>query len=412
VIPGRQWLKVPILLGAAIIAFGAAVYLHFGPQKLPPPVPPSLAATAASDELEAGTHVRPPSSVPVRKTQRELPEAAAASPVAAQDPAAQLLARLTSLDTNKPLRPEQAAAVKQDLAQLAAQGTNAIPAIRQFLQKNQDLSLDDIKGGNAVGYGSLRAGLFDVLRQIGGTEGVAALTDVLRSTADPDEIGQLARRLEELAPGEHRDEILSAARDTLAQVAESKSKVDVASLFQILQTYGDANVVPDLQKSVTQWGYYGLMALAGLPDGQGIPALVQQARQLGPDGTAKDAFAVQMLAQVAAQSPEAASALLEEVKAGHIPDGAWRSISDALAGDQYQFIKDPNASSASLMQTPGLNTYHIEAGNENYYSVSLTASGSAADLGQRSALIDQLLAATSNPAAIAALEQAKRQLGR
>jgi hypothetical protein len=296
---------------------------------------------------------------------------------------------------------------------LVTEGAAGIPAIRQFLQQNKDVSLDEMKGGSTVGYNSMRAGMFDALHQIGGAEAVAALTEVLHSTADPAEVGLLARHLEEMAPGEHRQEILSAAQEILSQPSQAgAAKTDIAPLFQVLQTYGDANVVSAIQSASAQWKYYGMMALAGLPDAQGVPALIQEAQRLGAAGQAQDVFAVQMLAQVAPQNPDASAALVEEAKAGQIPDRAWRRIADALAGDQYRYVRDPNVDPSSLMRMPGVKTYHIAAGNENFYSVPLASGPNAPDVQQRQALIDQLLGATSsNPQAVAALQQAKGQLG-
>ena len=67
------------------------------------------------------------------------------------------MSHLSQLDTDKPLTQEQAAAVKQDIAALVHEGAGAIPAIRQFLQQNKDVSLDEMKGGSPVGYSSMRA---------------------------------------------------------------------------------------------------------------------------------------------------------------------------------------------------------------------------------------------------------------
>ena len=52
------------------------------------------------------------------------------------------------------------------------------------------------------------------------------------------------------------------------------------------------------------------------------------------------------------------------------------------------------------------------ARDENFYSLPLNASAGSAELASRIALIDQLLSATTNPAAVAALQQAKAQLNR
>jgi hypothetical protein len=407
---------IVLLLGAAFLYFRSA------PQ---PSVHRERDRAAVADELDtaqtsgqAQVEAAPRSSVVLRRTTPETKASSlgASRPTAPDLPPAsagaqQAMARLSQLDTAKPLTSEQAATVREDLHRLVSEGTGAVSAIGQFLLENKDLSLDEMKTGSRVGYSSLRAGLFDALRQIGGPESQAVLAETLRGTGDPGEIAMLTRHLEELAPGEYRDQALGAARDVLNQVAESKNKTDVGPLFQVLQTYGDGTVVSDVQKSLSQWKYYGAMTLAGMPEGKGIPALIEQAQQQGAGGAAKDVFLVQMLAQVAPQYPEASAALLEQAGAGQIPDRAWRRIADALAGDQYQFVKDPGVDPTILTRTPGLKTYHIEGGNENFYSVPLESSASAPELAQRRALIDQLLAATSNPAAVEALQKAKQELG-
>jgi len=102
--------------------------------------------------------------------------------------------------------------------------------------------------------------------------------------------------------------------------------------------------------------------------------------------------------------------LLEQAKSGQIPDRAWSRIAEALVGDQYQFAKDPNVDPTTLLRTPGTKTYHINSNNENFYSLPLSSSPEA-DLAQRQALIDQLLAANNNnPAAVQALQKAKASL--
>ena len=252
------------------------------------------------------------------------------------------------------------------------------------------------------------------------------LADTLGTTADPTEVALLARHLEELAPGQYRGEALNAARETLAEVAQgqlgqpaqpvqpgqpAQPKPDVGPLFQIFQNYGDSTVLGDVQKNLAAWEHYGLMTLAGLPDGQGIPALIEQLQQSGTTTSgSKNIFALQMLAQVAPQYPEASAALLEQAKAGQIPDRAWNRIAEALSGDQYQFVKDPSLDLATLMRTPGTKTYHINNNNENFFSLPLTTLPEQQDFSQRQALIDQLLAVNNSPAAAQALQKAKATL--
>jgi hypothetical protein len=253
-----------LLLGAVFLYFRSA------PQ---PSVRRDRDRAAVADELDAAqasgqaqVEAAPHSSVALRRTTRETnaPSRGASGLTAPDLPPAssgaqQAMARLSQLDAAKPLTSEQAAAVREDLHRLVSEGTGAVLAIRQFLQENKDTSLDEIKAGSRVGYSSLRAGLFDALRQIGGPESQAVLAETLRATGDPGEIALLARHLEELAPGEYRDQALGAARDVLSQIAESKSKTDVGPLFQVMQTYGDGTVVSDVQKSLSQWKYYGAM---------------------------------------------------------------------------------------------------------------------------------------------------------
>jgi hypothetical protein len=403
-----------VICGVALAAAIAAV--RFRTSHLTP----GSADSAALDELDAAQtaasgEMQPPTATPGQvPTRRPSVTAVAAVPRIEKTSAVaeQAVGRLAQLDGSHLLTTEQAAAIKLDLQRLVAEGDRAIPAIRQFMQQNKDFSLDAIRGGAAVGYSSVRAALFDVLQQIGSVDARAELADTLRTTGDPSEVGLLAHHLETLAPGEYRQDILGAARDILAQAAGNNSKSDVAPLFQIFQTYGDANVLADLRKGLPQWNYYSLMTLAALPQGQGVPSLIEQSRQLGPGGTVQNIFAAQMLAQVAPQYPEAATALVDQVKAGQIPERGWRRIVEALAGDQYQFSKDPTADPATLLSTPGIRTFHMGNSNEGFYSLPLAVDGSQEDLAPRRALVDQLLAATTDPTAVAALQQAKARLGK
>src|SRR5439155_1934056 len=115
-------------------------------------------------------------------------------------PAQQLIARFSQSGSGQGnLNADQANQIKQNLHNLVLQGPIAVPAIREFLEKNQDLNFGSATAP-LVGYGSLRAGLFDALSQIGGPEAQALLVETLRSTADPSEIALLARVLEHQAP--------------------------------------------------------------------------------------------------------------------------------------------------------------------------------------------------------------------
>src|SRR6185503_10268436 len=168
-----------------------------------PAAPASQAAAPVPDEIKP---VTPPS--------RPVPVVAAgpapARAVASAETRQMVEALMQLAPGAAPLSAEQAAAWRQSLQSLIQQGAAGIPAIRDILELNKDLVLG---AGNAqmLGYDTVRVALFDALRQIGGTEGAQATLEALRGTGDPREILALARNLDSMAPGEHRQEMLDSA---------------------------------------------------------------------------------------------------------------------------------------------------------------------------------------------------------
>jgi hypothetical protein len=293
-----------------------------------------------------------------------------------------LLARLTQLTSNvNSLSGEQAAEINDLLAKLAAGGTAAIPAIRQFLQDGQDFSFDSIAGGDLVNYGTIRLGLIDALQQIGGPEALELAASTLQTTADPFEIAFLSRYLEQQAPGQFRELELTAARESLA-LAGQVPIAGVSALFELLQAYGDENVVSSLEKAASQWSYYATLALAGLPNGAGIPTLIKLAQDPAVSAMGAGDFALRPLAQVALLYPDAASALLDAARQNQIPDTAWSTVAGALAGSYLQY------------------------GNQIFGSTSPALNWSPEQVSQQIALINQLLTVTTSPAGRQALQEA------
>ena len=320
----------------------------------------------------------------------------------------QLVSGLANLDfTHGSITPEQAQQWKTALQTLTAQGAAAVPAIQQFLAQNQEVNFKSVNGGDQLGQTSLRSAFINALAQIGGPEATGALVQTLQSTTIPTEIAQLAQSLEQLAPGQYRQETLSAINEVLNMASNGQLPAgwDVGSLFKVLQNYGDGSTTSTLEQLQGPYKYYATMSLAGMQDGQGVQALVQQVQD--PAAGGKRDFAFQMLAQVAVQYPDASAALLQQAKANQIPDAAWNKIVTGLAGDQYQIGEPPSMNGADANLTPGLKTYHIGAGNQNFYSLPVGGDG---QIQQRIALIDQLLGATSSPAAINALQGARTTL--
>ncbi len=307
-----------------------------------------------------------------------------------------------------PVTVEQASAWKEKLRQLEQQGQLSIPAIREFLGKNLDINFDADADRKLMGYPSLRLALLDTLQKIGGPEAVATTAQVLQTTADPLELATATKYLEQTEPDKYRQMAVNAAREALNLAEEGKwDDRDVKPLFELLRKYGGGAVAPDLEKAAVQWKYYATMALAELPDGQGIPALLRLAEQSSDPSAAKDDFILHILAKVSPQYPEARALLIDQARSDRIPASTWPSIASALAGVQFNFgtqFFDPASPSGT-----GGTTYRLEA-NQNFNRSPVTANWSAADFNQHLDLINQLLAVTANPAAIQALQNAKTRL--
>lgn len=149
--------------------------------------------------------------------------------------------------------------VLHEFESLVDAGEASLPAIRSFLARNEDIELQGgaLKGsrdGNVptdfLLPPSLRLGLFDALRRIGGAQAEAMLADVLKTTARGVEVAYLARVLEEIAPGKHRDTAIAAAKDLLANpVAEAAAldKNDRNYLYGVLAFFNDASQVAAAQ---------------------------------------------------------------------------------------------------------------------------------------------------------------------
>jgi hypothetical protein len=415
--PVRKSLIWIILLAAAGIV--GAAWIYRGSRHAPSPQgevaaqPAELSAAqngAEDSELrpltaeEIANAARPPSVIQStsRGTADALPAPARIQPTPETQ---QLVTGLAQLDfSGGAVSPEQVDQWKKGLQALVQQGGAAIPAIREFLEKNVDLDYTAANGPQLLGYSSLRSAFLDALQQIGGPEATDVMLQTLRTTGVPSEIARLADYLEQQAPGQYRQQTISAVTELLAIAAKGKlAGWDMGPLFPVLAKYGDPAAVQQVQ---SQWKYYATMSLAGLEGGAGVPALIRQVQ--APAGSKND-FAFQMLAQQASGSPDATAALMEQAHNNQIPDSAWREIAMGLAGDQY-FMGTQWDTPPAPGTVPGLKTYHIEAGNQNFYSLPLSSTGGDSHMEQRLSVIDQLLAATSSAAGRQALQQARATL--
>ena len=328
---------------------------------------------------EEAANPSPPAPAPALATVQPPPKSAGSTAVAQE-----LVTRISQPFTGG-VSPQKAEELKRSLKQLGEQGVAAVPAIREYLERFQDVDFDSVGAGKLIGYSSLRIGLLDVLGQIGGPEATELSLQMLQKTGDAQEIAYLAKALEkQLPPEQFRPAAVSAASEVLAQAITAQGDGrNLAPLFEVLQKYGDQSAAGVLEAAAGKWNYYATLALAGLPDGVGIPSLVRLAHDPAITGLGNGDFALRPLAQAAMQYPEASTALVEQARLNQIPDSAWPTVAASLAGNYIQY------------------------GDQIFGSTAPPVVWTSDQIHQRVALIDQILAATSNGAAQQALQNAR-----
>ena len=342
----------------------------------------------------------------------ETTPAAAASPEKAVVSPQQLITNLAAIDLpHGTLTTEQAATGKQTLKLLVAKGPAAIPAIRDFLGRNQDVVFDAPGSAELAGAPSLRLALLSALQEIGGAEAIATARTTFQATADPAELATLAKFLERAEPGKHRAEFVSAAKETLALAASGKwDGRDVAPLFEMLRTFGGPAELAELERYANTWFDYTPITLAQWPDGAGVPLLITLAQNADGSITLGREMYQRMLAEVAVGFPAAADELVAQVRGNKIDVAVWPAVGQALAGHTLHFAKSYFSPPSPLLAQSGTRSYHVAVGNQSYLEAAPAEDASAKALGDRIRLIDRLLKATSSPAALDALEGARISL--
>jgi hypothetical protein len=179
----------------------------------------------------------------------------------------EIIARLQSLNGisgGPAVRHRQAIYWCEELVQA---GPGALPAIREFLSRFEELDLDTAsfpaKGGRDrvplefTVPPSLRFGLFDILRRIGGDDAEKILAENLTATGRGVELAYLTQVLHELAPSKYREAALQSARELLTVGAPltSASPLDKNHrdyLFGVLSFYGDKSFYPEAQAQLVR----------------------------------------------------------------------------------------------------------------------------------------------------------------
>ena len=166
-----------------------------------------------------------------------------------------------------------------------------------------------------------------------------------------------------------------------------------------------------MEKAAGRWKYYAVMALANLPDGAGIPSLMRMATD-DPSLAASGAqtASLEMFAQLAGQNSTAREFLRNLAAGGQIPANLWPYLSSPLAGDQYFPVDAAITPYPALQSWSDLKSTHIAYGNQNFYTLPGEAVLTGEGIQQRMALVNDLLSATSDPAALQTLQKVRATL--
>jgi hypothetical protein len=360
---------IAIVIGVIVVGAVAYKAMHKGAQS-DSQVPAETVQASATSGKSKVVEPREPTATASSASATPAPTSSTVAPAANQPvtgPAKDLVMSLASLDPKKgPITKEQVEKFKNDLKALVAQGSGAVPAIREFLERNVELSYAS-NGGESVGFSSLRSSLIDALQQIGGPEATQALLATLQTTALPSELAQLARALDQIQPGQFTTEIVTAARQTLdLAITGGLGKEDAGPLFDILGknlgTTPDPGILNDLKKASQNYKWYPVLVLANAGDA-GIDTLVQMAK----DPNAPNTIA-EVLGQKAWENPKALDALTQMARDGKISPSQWQQIVSLVSGDQYVFqdqIK-ANTQGQNNQNFVDCQYFHIEWNNQNF----------------------------------------------
>jgi hypothetical protein len=275
----------------------------------------------------------------------------------------EILARLKTMKIVAD-QPRSARLVGHEFENLIACGPAALPAIRNFLAGNTDVDYDtntfikSVRGGKLPTEfnvpPSLRLGLFEVLKDIGGEEAEQILADALVSSGRGLEVAFLARVLEQLSPGTYRAVVVQVAHDLLARSSPGAAdKDDRNFLFATLTFLNDPSFAAQAQAQMIQ------------PDGKVDAAALKYLQQTKPkealalalqayqDPRVTDANAKERLVQVALDfagtDPQADNFFYAAMGDASLPADIRDNLAQDFA-DHGTNPKNPSAQDIQVMQ--------------------------------------------------------------
>jgi hypothetical protein len=200
-------------------------------------------------------------------------------PVAARRSAAEILKNLVQIKPSGEGRIKAIRKIVHELEDLAQLKGESLPAIREFLARNEDLDYSTERTNRDEGDRgrwtppwqrtgpsteftlppSLRIGLFDVLKEIGSSDAEQILGEVLGTSGRAVEVAYLTRLLEEMAPGKYREIAINAAKDLLRNplAIDNPNRLDEqaeAYLYGILELYKDVSFSEEAKRLLVSEG--------------------------------------------------------------------------------------------------------------------------------------------------------------
>lgn len=282
---------------------------------------------------------------------------------------------------------------------LAAQGADGVAGIRDFLRSGRDADFVQESGFPA----SLRLFALDALGRIDSLDALNVELSMVEQSRSPLELAALAERIDDRATGQYRPMLVKAARRLLSSAADAPGET-LGPIYQRLAEWGEVKA-PDLESLPAHQRQYGLVSLALLPGGEGLPALLDAVS--GADagiGNQEGRLALQLLAQVSAGQSLAGQELTAIAQEGLIPDSMWPEIAALVGGTTRIQLNVPGSGRAD-------RSYIFRPeGNQLFYRVRDQGAAADSDAYGRIEAIDRLLEVAPGEAARGALEAVRARL--
>lgn len=299
---------------------------------------------------------------------------------------------------------EDIAEINSIVERLKSLGSSAVPAIREYLESLEDIQFAKVGDGQPIEFPSLRLALIRSLAEIGGQSAMDTLVMVMEETSDLLEIRALAKGLEDNFSNAFREEINIAALEVLELALEGEFNdfAGIGHLMDLLKNYGDENAAQHLEKAFYEgehvnWKMFSILALSELPDGGGVPELVNIINSPAVDngvkiGPTSKAFLIRTLAQLSREYPEANDAFFDVVLSENVNTSSLVGIAKSLGGIEIYLHVQPNNLVVSKLNNKAPEQWSI------------------AEIEDRLFLIHELLAMGFDPQVENALKEASNRL--